>query len=130
MPYAAALSPRTSLRARSTEDEHAAQRQRSPKPAPVGERAAERCSRAMAAKQVFFDNLNARTGKSVRALLLCLSVQQRLKNLLRVAFPFHPLAGHRVQEAAAEAVQGETARQFLRFRPIEKIADDGAAQRA
>ena len=130
MPYAAALSPRTSLRVRSTEDEDSPERATAVRsPRPVGERAAERCSRAMAAKQVFFDNLNARTGKSVRALLLCLSVQQRLKKLLRVAFPFHPLAGHRVQEAAAEAVQGETARQFLRFRPIEKIADDGAAQR-
>ena len=57
MPYAAALSPRTSLRVRSTEDEDSPERATAVRsPRPVGERAAERCSRAMADDQVFSKN--------------------------------------------------------------------------
>ena len=52
MPYAAALSPRTSLRVRSTEDEDSPERATAVRsPRPVGERAAERCSRAQAVDQ-------------------------------------------------------------------------------
>ena len=47
VPYAAVLSPRTSLRVRSTEDEDSPERATAVRsPRPVGERAAERCSRA------------------------------------------------------------------------------------
>ncbi len=58
MPYAAALSPRTSLRVRSTEDEDSPERARSPRP--VGEWAAERCSQTMAVDLGFFDGLRHR----------------------------------------------------------------------
>ena len=46
--YAAAFFPRTSLRVRNTEDEDSPERATAVRsPRPVGERAAERCSRAM-----------------------------------------------------------------------------------
>ena len=58
MPYAAALSPRTSLRVRNTEDEDSPERATAVRsPRPVGERAAERCSQTMAVDQGFFDSL-------------------------------------------------------------------------
>ena len=52
MPYAAAFFLRTSLRVRSTEDEDSPERATAVRsPRPVGERAAERCSRAQAVDQ-------------------------------------------------------------------------------
>ena len=65
MPYAAALFPRTSLRVRSTEDEDSPERATAVRsPRPVGERAAERCSRGMTANQGFFDGI-------FQAVVLC-----------------------------------------------------------
>ena len=50
--YAAAFFPRTSLRMHNTEDEDSPERATAVRsPRPVGERAAEHCSRAMAANQ-------------------------------------------------------------------------------